>query len=466
MRDWSRANGFSWRQPPRWNIWTVESCSHSCVCLLWLFVVLTAPLWTILATTTTIITTATITTATKTVTVQLHKRPDEELVAAHHQRAREFQAAAAAAPQRLGHPSLLQTADTPPSSLLLEKESEVINDYANAQYFGVVSLGTPPQSFQVIFDTGSSNLWVPKIGCQHCGNPFFGQKSKYNHDKSSTYQQDGTDFAIMYGSGSVSGFFSVESVGLADDLIVTGQRFGEIQDAGGLGMAYALGKFDGILGLGFTSISIDGAPTVFENAIAQNVVDQPIFSFYLGDNAPGELTFGGYDPSKFEGDELTYVKLLSATYWEIALDGVAAGSYSASPNPDGSPITAIVDSGTSLITGPKKEIAQLAASLGAKPNIMGEYTVDCAMVDNGTMPDIVFTIAGDKYVIPGPAAVLKAQNTCLLAFMGADFPPPGPQWILGDSTSLCWVAFVVCLVLYYLVRLLTTNYYLPTYPHT
>ena len=68
-------------------------------------------------------------------------------------------------------------------------ESESIKDYANAQYFGSVSIGSPPQSFMVIFDTGSSNLWVPKVGCSHCGNPFFGKKSKYNHDSSSTVRQ-------------------------------------------------------------------------------------------------------------------------------------------------------------------------------------------------------------------------------------------------------------------------------------
>merc|ERR1712157_400216 len=129
----------------------------------------------------------------------------------------------------------------------------------------------------------------------------------------------------QYGSGAVSGFWSVDDVVLADDLKVKSQRFAEIEDAGGLGFAYSLGKFDGILGLGFTSISIDGTPTVFENAIDQHVVDQPIFSFYLGDNAPGELTFGGYDASKFVGDDLTYVKLSAATYWQISMDSVSAG---------------------------------------------------------------------------------------------------------------------------------------------
>jgi hypothetical protein len=272
-------------------------------------------------------------------------------------------------------------------------------------------------------------LYHTTVGCTHCGNPLFGRKSKYDHGKSTTYVADGAEFAIEYGSGSVSGFWSVDTVTLADDLHVQHQRFAEVQDAGGLGFAYAIGKFDGILGLAFSSISVNGTITVFENALAQNVIDQPIFSFYLGDNQPGELTFGGYDPSKFEGD-LTYVKLTSATYWEIALDQVKAGDYKSTPNPNGSVTTAIVDSGTSLLTGPRAEVAKLAAALGAKPNIMGEYTVDCKTLDS--LPDLVFTIQGKEFVVPGRSAVLQAQGICLLGIMGVDFPAPGPQWILGD----------------------------------
>lgn len=122
------------------------------------------------------------------------------------------------------------------------------------------------------------------------------------------------------------------------------------------------------------------------------------------------------------------LKLDAATYWQIALDGIKAGDYSKEAGDD--KITAIVDSGTSLITGPKAEVTKLAASVGAKPNIMGEYTIDCKLLDQ--IPDIVFTIDGNEYSIPGKKAVIQAQGTCLFAFMGMDFPAPGPQWILGD----------------------------------
>merc|ERR1712166_525552 len=167
---------------------------------------------------------------------------------------------------------------------------------------------------------------------------------------------DGRVFDIRYGSGPVSGVLASDDVTVGG-VTAKGQDFAMVDVVKGLGTAFAVGKFDGILGLGFGSISVDNLTTVFSNMVDQKVVDEPLFGFYLSgkSGSDGEMTLGGIDSNHYTGD-LTYVNLTQESYWETKLDSL--------------------DTGTSILAGPSADVKALAALVGAKPFLNGEYTID------------------------------------------------------------------------------------------
>merc|ERR1712078_807 len=143
---------------------------------------------------------------------------------------------------------------------------------------------------------------------------------------------------------------------------------------GPLNIAFAMGKFDGILGLGFNKISSYNIPTAFGMMVQKKLIDEPVFSFYLQKDAsqPGQLTFGGVDHSKFDG-EIQYVPLTDESYWKVSLEGMKYGSTDIT-----SKVSAIIDSGTSLIAGPKDKVSKIAEAAGATLVMGKEYTIDCS----------------------------------------------------------------------------------------
>jgi len=298
-----------------------------------------------------------------------------------------------------------------------------IHDFQNAQYFGPIQVGG--QNFQVIFDTGSANLWVPGKNCSWHTCWFH---TRYDATKSKTWKQDGRKYSVQYGSGPVEGVFASDTVKVGD-IEVANQLFAEVSQVsfGPLNLAYAAGKFDGLLGLGFNSISQYEIPTPFETMVAQKLIDEPVFAFYLQSDASaqGELVFGGIDKSHYTGD-LVNVPLISETYWEVSLDKLAYGSDSVVSSQK-----AIIDSGTSLIAGPKEAVDALAKKAGATLVMGKEWTIDCSKVAG--LPSLTVTLGGKEFTLDGSDYVINAGGVCLFGMMGIDVPAPrGPLWIMGD----------------------------------
>ncbi|KAF8317956.1 acid protease [Clavulina sp. PMI_390] len=210
------------------------------------------------------------------------------------------------------------------------------------------------QTFKLVIDTGSSNLWAgagAKVASS-CGTPAGGK------------------FAVSYGSGKVSGIEKTGPVSYGG-ITIAKQSFGSASEATGFN------NVDGIIGFGpvdLTEETVSGlktVPTFMNNLYKQHKIPTEVVGMYFApekgsdtDDANGEITLGGVDSKKHTGTITYFPKSTTSPYsryWGIATAGLTYGS-----TPLQGHANAIVDTGTTLIQIPASAYAEFIKTAGGE----------------------------------------------------------------------------------------------------
>ncbi|POS73965.1 hypothetical protein DHEL01_v207645 [Diaporthe helianthi] len=339
-------------------------------------------------------------------------------------------------------PFLAKGAARPSSNQLFRKDHEgsVIsvpltdhtknNGKTDLQWYAKVSVGTPPQEFNVLIDTGSSGLLLPSGNCTTCG-----QQTLFDFSQSSTFSWSQELFEqVGFGTSGdtipVSGPVRARCVNVSDSVSIQGLTADEYrfilcdeQDSS----LSDQGEIDGILGLPIEADN-EAGPGLEWALYDAGLLADPIFGIYTppGQITGGQLTLGGVDKTKYKGD-LIFVDLnkelaVERPTWILDIqtmfvDGEQLrlpvdNSTAKAPYPQA---LSILDTGTAHIQAPTYQVARdIYAKIS--PEIyqidpVGTWGAPCAVMET-IASDITFLFGYDgaatqvKLTLPGKSVNL------------------------------------------------------------
>ncbi|RIB28153.1 aspartic peptidase domain-containing protein [Gigaspora rosea] len=291
-------------------------------------------------------------------------------------------------------------------------------------YYVPINIGG--QIFNVLLDTGSSNLWVPNENCtsDSCQN-----HNRFDSNKSSTFKSEGNQWSILYGSGSASGVTGIDDIQIGT-FTANKQIFG-LADV--VSNDFTPLPSDGIIGMAFDNLNTmdSGAPTLISTLINQKTI-KSLFSFHFqhsdNPNDQGTLTLGGVDASKFVG-EISYNPVISEIgFWLIIMSGALVNKI-----PTLSVLRpAIIDTGTTLLIIPTKDAELLHKQI---PGSVYDNQDNVYLIPCNTTAAVSLVFGGVGYKIPPKDLIFApiSDTQCVSAIIPGDILPPLPIWLCGQT---------------------------------
>jgi hypothetical protein len=222
---------------------------------------------------------------------------------------------------------------------------------------------------------------------------------------------------ITFGTGEVEGNFYEDQFCLGD-ACTTARFVGATRETD---QPFMSTEFDGILGLGFSDLSMGPSFNIVEDLKNSGALPKNQFSLFLSDEGESEISFGGYKSEQILSQVL-WAPVNKQSYWQVAIDDV---TFDNAPTglcgAEGCQVA--VDTGTSLLAGPTEIMEALDEKLDVKS--------DCSNFDQ--LPMLGFSINGQVLNLRPADYVDRTEDGCSTALMTLDVPPPkGPLFIFGD----------------------------------
>jgi len=221
-------------------------------------------------------------------------------------------------------------------------------------------------------------------------------------------------------------------------LNVTDLVFAEIREIPSVAK-YEFMHADGVIGLGFKSLSQITDLPFFYKLLSDKKILKPIFSLYMNRDHTTEkggiIFLGGIEPKHISGS-ITYVPVVTKAFWQIAMDqfSVRLNKTTSKTFCKAGPCQVVLDSGSTKIGVPSADVGIINNLIGAVKYLYNRYTVSCSRVKK--LPTITLTFGGRDFNIGGRHYVQEIENgtngmICLTVFTDTDLP--NGLWKLGGG---------------------------------